>query len=78
MNYTKISKLGFVLASKYRMKVIIQLRFSPMTPKLISKRTGIRIGHISKVLTDLAKEDIVRCVNPKTKKGRIYVITELG
>ncbi|RLF08209.1 MAG: ArsR family transcriptional regulator [Thermoprotei archaeon] len=73
-----LKKLGFVLASKYRVEIVRQLALSPMTPSQIARRTGIHISHVSLTLRDLAKENIVRCVNPERKKGRLYILTDTG
>ncbi|MEM2294542.1 MAG: winged helix-turn-helix domain-containing protein [Nitrososphaerota archaeon] len=73
----KLRKYGFVLASEYRKKIVCAL-LTPRTPKQISKQTGIYLSHVSKTLTELMNEGIVRCVNPDMKKGRVYNLTELG
>ena len=78
MSEEALEKLGFVLASRYRMEVVKQLALSPMTPSQIAKKTGIYISHVSLTLRDLAKEGIVRCINPKRRKGRLYVLTDTG
>ena len=73
-----LSKLGFVLASQYRKKIVEQLYYSPMTPKELARRTNLRLAHVSHVLSILVKEGIIKCVNPQSKKGRIYMLTETG
>ena len=78
MKKEKYDKLGFVMASKYRKKVVEQLYKSPMIPSQISFETGIRVNHISSVLKSLVEEGIVVCLNPNRKRGRVYALTDLG
>jgi predicted transcriptional regulator len=69
---------GFVSSSKRRESVLDALKENPMTPKQIAERTDIRLNHISNVLSELADESLVICVNPERKRGRVYKLTELG
>jgi len=70
--------LGFVLASDNRMKVMFALEGSFATPTQISESTSLRIGHVSNILIDLRKMQLVVCRNPEAKRGRIYSLTDKG
>ncbi|MBU7013804.1 MAG: winged helix-turn-helix transcriptional regulator [Theionarchaea archaeon] len=70
--------IGYVLASIYRRKIILALKDSPLTPKQLSQICGIGIGHVSNVLKGLRDQDLVECLNPKARKGRLYDLTETG
>ena len=73
------SQVAYVLASSYREKVINELQKNKMgMPKTIAENCGILVNHISKVLKELSDIDLVVCINPESRKGRIYKLTELG
>ena len=71
-------RVGYVLASTYRRKIILALKDRPLTPKQLSQICGIRIGHVSNVLKELREQDLIKCLNPKARKGRLYTITQKG
>ena len=72
------SQVAYVLASSYRENVINELHKNMGMPKVIAENCGIRTNHISKVLKELSGIDLVVCINPESRKGRIYKLTELG
>ena len=43
-----------------------------------AKDTGILPNHISKVLKELKEAEIVECINPEVRKGRLYRLTDVG
>lgn len=47
-------------------------------PSAIARDSGIRTNHISKVLSELKSHDLVECINPEVRKGRLYRLTETG
>jgi predicted transcriptional regulator len=69
---------GFVLASTYRRKVLLALKDKALTPNIISERTSIYPTHVSTSLTELSKKNLVVCLTPKLKKGRLYGLTKKG
>jgi len=70
--------LGFILASDYRTEIISMLGSQMATPKQLSKVTCLRIGHVSNVLKRLVEKQLIECVNPDAKRGRIYRLTPTG
>jgi len=40
--------------------------------------TKINKGHVSRTLKELCEKKLVECGNEEAKKGRMYLITELG
>ena len=70
--------LGFVLASDYRTKIMLMLSQHMATPKQIATGTNLRIGHVSNVLRSLVDKELIECVNPEAKRGRIYRLTSNG
>jgi predicted transcriptional regulator len=49
-----------------------------LIPSQIAKNSGIRTNHISKVLFELKSHELVECINPEVRKGRLYRLTETG
>ena len=47
-----------------------------LIPSQIAKNSGIRTNHISKVLSELKSHELVECINPEVRKGRLYRLTE--
>ena len=47
-------------------------------PSNIARDSGIRTNHISKVLGELKNHELVECINPEVRKGRLYRLTETG
>jgi len=70
--------IGFIVASKYRRRIVEQLSKGVITPKHISDATSVRINHVSNILGELSKKNVVECVNPEAKVGRLYKLTEKG
>ncbi len=72
------NEIGFILASKYRIKVLKELVKSEKTPKSIANKTKISINHVSNILKELLEHEIINLLNPSMKKGRLYQISEKG
>jgi putative transcription regulator (winged helix DNA-binding domain) len=49
-----------------------------LIPSQITKNSGIRTNHISKVLSELKSHELVECINPEVRKGRLYRLTDKG
>ncbi len=49
-----------------------------LIPSQIAKDSGVRTNHISKVLSELKAHELVECINPEVRKGRLYRLTDLG
>lgn len=49
-----------------------------LIPTQIAENSGIRTNHISKVLGELKAHELVECINPEAKKGRLYRLAEKG
>lgn len=47
-------------------------------PTAIANDSGIRTNHISKVLSELKSHELVECINPEVRKGRLYRLTDKG
>jgi len=71
-------KYGYVLSSTYRQKIVHCLKEGPKTPKQISLKSRLHLSHVSSNLKDLANRDIVKCLTPDLRKGKIYGLTKDG
>ena len=73
-----LTEISYVEISKYRTKVMKALEGNGKIPSVIAKDSGIRTNHISKVLGELKEHELVECINPEVKKGRLYRLTDKG
>ena len=71
-------EISYVEISKYRSKVMKSLECDVKIPTAIAKDSGIRTNHISKVLAELKAHELVECINPEVRKGRLYRLTDKG
>ena len=72
--------VGFLKANKLSRKIIefLESTKGPVTPLEISKATDIARSNVSTQLIELRKRNLVTCLNPKARKGRLYIITDKG
>ena len=73
-----LTEINYVNISKYRTKVMKSLDGEVLIPSQIARNSGIRTNHISKVLSELKAHDLVECINPEVRKGRLYRLTDAG
>ena len=73
-----LKEISYVQISKYRTKAMKSLEDDVKIPSVIAKDSGIRTNHISKVLAELKAHELVECINPEVRKGRLYRHTEKG
>ncbi|WP_296853434.1 transcriptional regulator [uncultured Methanobrevibacter sp.] len=73
-----LAEISYVKISTYRTKAMKALEDEVKIPSIIAKDSGIRTNHISKVLAELKAHDLVECINPEVRKGRLYRHTGKG
>ena len=73
-----LKEISYVKISKYRSKVMKSLDGDVLIPTQIARNSEIRPNHISKVLTELKAHELVECINPEVRKGRLYRLTDKG
>ena len=73
-----LSEISYVEISSYRAKVMKSLEGDVKIPSQIAKDSEIRQNHISKVLSELKAHELVECINPEVRKGRLYRHTDKG
>ena len=69
---------GYVTSSAYRTKVLKSLDGDTKMPSQIARDSDIKQNHISNVLNQLKKRELVECINPEVRKGRLYRLTDKG
>ena len=73
-----LEKIAYVLASDHRKNIILYLDNEMHTPKQIGDAINVRTNHISNLLAQLRKKDLVYCATPKIRKGKLYSLTDDG
>ena len=73
-----LKEISYVQISSYRTKVMKSLDGDVKIPSVIAKDSGIKTNHISKVLSELKAHELVECINPEVRKGRLYRHTDKG
>lgn len=73
-----LTEISYVQISQYRTKVMKALDGEVKIPSNIARDSGIRTNHISKVLGELKEHELVECINPEVRKGRLYRHTGKG
>ena len=73
-----LTEISYVQISRYRAKVMKSLEGEVKIPSQIAKDSDIRVNHISKVLAELKAHELIECINPEVRKGRLYRHTDKG
>jgi len=71
-------KIDYVKNSSYRTRVIKALDGKTKMPSEIAKDANIIQNHISATLRQLKEHELVECINPEVRKGRLYRLTDKG
>ncbi len=77
MSKIDIDQLSWVKRGKQRREIILQIRDND-TPTDIAKKSGYSLNNTSRVLNDLRKKGIAKCINSKAKTGRLYMLKPVG
>ena len=73
-----IEGISIIEMSTHREKVLKDLKNKVKTPSKIGKSINISTSNVSRALQELHRNDLVICLNPEKKVGRLYKITDLG
>lgn len=71
-------KVDYVNNSSYRRCVLKTIGEDVKVPTKIASDSDILPNHISNVLSDLKKNNLVECINPRQRKGRLYRLSDDG
>lgn len=69
--------VSYVIGSKTRKAVMMKLE-TPRTPTFLATDLSVNLANISRALAELEGKDIVVCLTPKQKVGKIYSLTKKG
>ncbi len=70
--------INYINRSSYRARVFKAIGEDVKMPKEIAKDSGILQNHISNVLRELKNQNVVECLNPNVRKGRLYRLSDDG
>ena len=73
-----LTEMSYVKISKYRENVMKSLEGEVKIPTTIARDSEIRTNHVSKVLGELKDHELIECINPEVRKGRLYRLTDKG
>ena len=73
-----VTAISLLKSSEYRLKIIKAIGKDTVTPSEIAEKIGIRLNHVSTFLKELKENNLVKCLNEDTRKGRLYELTVLG
>ena len=73
-----MKELEYVKKSQYRKKVMKSLDGEVKIPSEIANDAEIYQNHISNILRQLKEHELVECINPEVRKGRLYRLTDKG
>jgi predicted transcriptional regulator len=73
-----VTAISLLKSSEYRFKIIESIGKNTLTPSEIAEKTKIRLNHVSMFLKELKDNNLVKCLNEDTRKGRLYELTEVG
>ena len=71
-------EIDYINRSQYRLKVMKTLEGNVKIPSEIAKDTEIFQNHISATLRQLKEHELIECINPEVRKGRLYRLTDKG
>jgi predicted transcriptional regulator len=57
---------------------ILSNKKQPLTANEIKTELNISLSQVSFLLKELSKKELIVCLNPEDKIGRIYIISEEG
>lgn len=71
-------EIDYINRSQYRLKVMKTLEGDVKIPSEIANDTEIFQNHISNTLKQLKEHELIECINPEVRKGRLYRLTDKG
>ena len=70
-------EISYVIASKTRKSIILKLE-TPRTPTFLAKELTINLANVSRSLSELENKDMIVCLTPDQRTGKIYSLTKKG
>ena len=69
--------IGYIVRSKYRKDVFLNSK-KAIRPSQIAKKLDLRLTHVTRALRELKTKGLIKCLNPKERIGRFYILTKKG
>ena len=69
-------EIEYINRSQYRIKVMKSLDGEVKILSEIANDTEIFQNHISNTLRQLKEHELIECINPEVRKGRLYRLTD--
>jgi DNA-binding IclR family transcriptional regulator len=69
---------AFIARGKNRHQVLAVLAKGEKTQAEVHHETGLYRTHVRRTMVELEKQGLIRCLNPKDRIYKIYVITVVG
>ena len=69
-------EIDYINRFQYRLKVMKSLDGEVKIPSEIAKDTEIFQNHISNTLKQLKEHELIECINPEVRKGKLYRLTK--
>lgn len=73
-----LTEISYVQIATYRTKVMKVLEDEVKIPSEIARDSDIIQNHISATLRQLKEHELIECINPEVRKGRLYRHTDKG
>lgn len=70
-------EVSYVIASKTRKALLPRLE-TPRTPTFLARDLNINLANVSRALAELEDKNVVVCLTPEQKVGKIYSLTKKG
>ena len=70
-------EVSYVIASKTRKALLSRLE-TPRTPTFLARDLNINLANVSRALAELEDKNVVVCLTPEQKVGKIYSLTRKG
>ena len=74
----KEQRLTYIIRGKNRCKIYKILLVSPRSISEISKKTGISLSNVSRVIKQLEQHSLVENLTPSQRVGSLYQLTSLA
>lgn len=69
---------SYIFRSKERTSILFALVGRKLTPTKIAELTNLHKSNVSRSLKALEEKDLVRCLTPGERIGRLFELTEEG
>lgn len=71
-------KYAIINASKYRERILQCLAKREMTAQELSEECELYLSHVCRSLKDMIELDLIVCLTPNVKRGKIYKLSDTG